>query len=361
MTYNTWVKRILLIIFMIPVLIAALNYFVDPFGIFRRNPNTCVQANERYVKIAFLKREHQQFNGYLIGSSRIGTTNPEIIEKYRQGQKFYNMTISAGTLTEFQKIINYMIVNHYSPKTFYLQIDIYDNLLSDHRDPSVLFLRAHPEIEQEHLYQFLKRYLLSFSYEDLSRQIKSDLGIEISPRNSDFFRTGCWYADKEEKNLLKDPKEYVRNEPSFHKKLELIHTNETAVNNNLNALRQIVASCRKNNIELIVFITPHNHVMQDIINFEDYQNFLTQIVEITDYWDFSGYDSITNDDTNYYEYSHYRPKVASLIAERVFNDTNLSIPTDFGVYVTKETIQKHLRDLKIQRIDYRDGKKYVIE
>ena len=55
------------------------------------------------------------------------------------------------------------------------------------------------------------------------------------------------------------------------------------------------------------------------------------------------------DNCNYYEFSHYRPKVGKLIATRIFNEaSNKNIPDDFGTLVTKENIDIHIEKLKSQ-------------
>lgn len=353
MNYKQWTRWTVIIILVSPIIIATVNYTIDPFGIFGHKPDNCFQPNERFVKIELLNRKKEDFQGYLIGSSRIGTTEPSTIEQYKKGQKFYNMTMSAGTLAEFEQIVRYMINQNYPLKTLYLQVDVYDNLLGDYSDPNILLLRMHPFVLNQEKGAFYKSYLLGFSFDDLFRQFQINIGMSTNPRKYDFFQTGCWYDMEKEKMLIKDPKNYVTHEKSFHRTVdkELV-TNSQAIKQNVKALKNLVALCEYYKIELHVFVTPHNHNMMKEISFQDYISFLSALSDITNYWDFSGYNSITVNDENYYEYSHYRPHVSALIAGRIFNDSNLSIPSDFGILVTKATLQKHLLDLKTQREYY---------
>jgi hypothetical protein len=86
--------------------------------------------------------------------------------------------------------------------------------------------------------------------------------------------------------------------------------------------------------------------MMDTFYKDDYLNYLKSIAKITDFYDFSGYNSITTNNCNYYETSHYRPHIGELIAGRIFKDKNISIPNDFGTWVTKENVDKYLKNKK---------------
>lgn len=213
--------------------------------------------------------------------------------------------------------------------------------------------RSHPNISKESQYSFNKFCLLGLASDDLKRQFKIDINLDVNPRRYDFFNTGCWYAPEKEKNILEKPLFYIQNEPSFHKKWDkYISPQRKAIVANLQALKKIIFICKNNHIVLKTFITPHNHNMLNEIYFNDYIAFISALSSITNYWDFSGYNSVTTNNENYYEYSHYRPKVSELIAGRIFYDTNLSIPSDFGVFVTQKMLKQHLSDLKRQREDY---------
>jgi hypothetical protein len=80
---------------------------------------------------------------------------------------------------------------------------------------------------------------------------------------------------------------------------------------------------------------------------EDYISFLRGLSEITPFWDFSGYNSVTTDNKNYLDHSHYNPSVSRWIAARIFNDQTVMVPKDFGVWVTRKNIDSHLENLKM--------------
>jgi len=360
--YKKWFLYSSLLIFLSPIVIALVNYGVDPFAIFWRNYHAIVQPSERYNKIKFLDKHHSNYNAYMIGSSRIGTTETNAIETYKPDLKFYNLTLGASTLRQHADVIRYMIEHQFPMKFIYLQVDVYDNFVTSRHSKETLLYRFAPPIGEGTTWSFYRDYLMSFPFADLQRQIKTDLKKEKHSVRYDFEKTGRWYFDQKEKTLQENPEEYIKNELSFHKRSskKLLASN-AVLSSNLQALKEITELCQKNHIELVVFITPHNHVMLESIDFNAYQNFLLQLSEITPYWDFSGYNSVTLNNQNYYEHSHYRPHVGEWIAEKLFTTSSLSQPEDFGFFVTKDTIKDHLNQLKHQYESYCNEHKLTMD
>lgn len=86
--------------------------------------------------------------------------------------------------------------------------------------------------------------------------------------------------------------------------------------------------------------------MMDTFHVESYLLYLQEIAKIVDYWDFSGYNSISCNDHYYYESSHYRDQLAELVVKRIFNDDNSMMPNDFGHFVTAQNAQFRLSQHK---------------
>lgn len=346
--YKRWLKKLFILIVVSISLVGLLNTLIDPYGVFGRNPNSCSEPNERFVKMRYLSSSPDRYDGFLMGSSRIGSTEPSLLQKYFPKNKFYNLTISAGTLGEFEEMMHSMLKMGIKPRVIYLQIDLYDNLLTYKNDRSKLLLRMKPEDSMKEKIAFYKDYFLLLpNHSNTTQQIKLDLGRQKRTSRYDFYNTGCWYADAKEHAIRDNPSFYIKNEKTFHEIVKkTIPFNGTVMSQNLEALKRIKKLSTDNNIQLILFVTPHNHKMLDVIGLDNYQIFMKHLVNITDFWDFSGYNSVTLNNVNYYEYSHYRPHVAKWIASRIFNDISTDIPDDFGIYVSKENILEHLEDVK---------------
>lgn len=346
--HKQWIKRLFSLILLTLLVIVLTNSIVDPYAVFGRNPNTCSEPNERFVKMSYVMNHPDKFDGYLIGSSRIGSTEPSLLEHYFPNYKFYNMTVSAGTLGEFEEMLVTMIHVKVKPRVVYLQIDVYDNLLNYKHDPSKLLLRMKPNNSLKEKAVFFKDYLLLLpNHANTLQQMKLDLGILKRSTRHDIYGTGCWYADEKEMRILENPLFYVKNEETFHKVFDKpIPFSPAIMEKNLESLRKIKQLAYDNNIQLVLFVTPHNHKMLEAIGMENYKLFLQSLVKITDCWDFSGYNSVTRNDLNYYEYSHYRPQVAQWISARIFHDTAIDVPSDFGVYVSQKNIAEHIKRME---------------
>jgi hypothetical protein len=346
MNSKRWLKTwIILIALSIPLLISV-NYIVDPLNILHTKfLKQDFQTNERFLKVEYLDKNNFKYNSYLFGSSRIGTTNTEDIEKYIPNSKFYNLTISSGNFYDYLYHLKYFIKKKYPIKNIYLQIDIGN--MGYYGNSNLGYLgKLYPPVVNESLDMFYIKYLTSFLPMSIKGKIQLNM-TEAKENENHISTTGIHTSKTKEQLLISNCKEYVKNEQSFHKNYKRIFS-AIFIKETIEALKNIQAICKDNNITLYVFTTPINKNMMDTIKVNDYFSFLKAISIVTDFYDFSGYNSITMNNCNYYEYSHYRPLVGKLIAGRIFNDTMMDIPSDFGVYVTKSNIDEHILDLKEQ-------------
>lgn len=335
MSSKKWISIVFTMLFTGMSFMALVNYVVDPFSIFGTDFfKQKTQMNERYVKLEYIKKHHNEFNGYMFGSSRIGVVKPEVIEKYIPNSHFYNFTLSSANLHDYMMHLKFFLKEHYVIKTLYLQIDL-DDMYCYGQDSTDYLSKLHPDVTDESLFLYKIKYLLGFF--PLNLRTKIELNLKgYSPKSYDL-KTGIWQLKENEKALQKDAVAYVKNEKSFHiKNRPIIHFSKQK--ESMDALKTIVKLCKEHHIKLYIFTTPHNHNKVDIFFTNDYKKYLRNISEITSFYDFSGYNSVTNNDKNYYEMSHYRPLVGALVAGRIFNDTSVNIPKDFGKYIKKGSL-----------------------
>ena len=84
MSSKKFLKVVLGLSFFVAILIGGVNYVVDPFNIFHTKfLKEQFQMNERFMKIEYLEENKNKYNSYMFGSSRIGTTPPNIIDKVK--------------------------------------------------------------------------------------------------------------------------------------------------------------------------------------------------------------------------------------------------------------------------------------
>ena len=90
--------------------------------------------------------------------------------------------------------------------------------------------------------------------------------------------------------------------------------------------------------------------------FDEFELFKKEIVKITDFVDFTGHNTITENKNKYWDSSHLRKESTEIVMAKIFNDKLTKVPDDFGVLVTKDNISKHLEYVKSQ-IKYYDLEK----
>ena len=111
---------------------------------------------------------------------------------------------------------------------------------------------------------------------------------------------------------------------------------------------------RENDINLRVFTNPLNGYtyQKDIAN--GYIIFLKKLAAVTPYWNFSGFNDVTLDMTNYYETSHFSPAVADSIIDRIYNDKvdKELLKQGYGMYVTEENVDELTDILYAQAVNF---------
>jgi len=107
----------------------------------------------------------------------------------------------------------------------------------------------------------------------------------------------------------------------------------------LEYIQRIVALCQRNNINCTFFITPLNgqlmdEIEKDTVLSDTLLRFKTRLAELTDYYDFISHNAI-NDNRFYFggDTMHTTTFTGNLVMARIFHDTNISLPQDFGIPV----------------------------
>lgn len=345
MKTKKWFFNILLLSAILYSFVIIVNIIVDPYGVFKTNIFYLDKGfNERFLKIDWLQNHKKIYNSYLFGSSRVGSTSPTTIEKYIPKSKFYNFSVIYGNIIDVNKMVSYLVANNFAVKNIYFQIDI-NSMSSKIPEDAYYEKQHHPDVEHTNKILFYMEHLIIFPWGKMIRKVKNHYAKE----KSGFYdlETGVMYRLKLDKKIAENHELYIKNEPSFHQHNERVNKIDpkdyTIVMKNF---KHLVRLCNENKINLILYTTPLNHQTMDKFDINSSLTFIKDITKIHDLWYFSGYNSITLDDHNYYEESHYLYHISKLIAARIFNDQRVRIPNDFGLFLTKDNIRKYEIQLK---------------
>jgi hypothetical protein len=117
---------------------------------------------------------------------------------------------------------------------------------------------------------------------------------------------------------------------------ELGYTNR--IEESLAEIQEIIDLCEAHDIRLIIFSNPVHIITYQKSVENGYLDFLYRLSDIAEYYNFSGINDVTTDNSLYLETSHYKMAVGDMIIDAIFNkqlDERLH-KQGFGYYVTRE-------------------------
>jgi hypothetical protein len=129
---------------------------------------------------------------------------------------------------------------------------------------------------------------------------------------------------------------------------------ENRIDENILDIQKIINLCNKHNIKLIIFTNPIHILTYKNSVKNGYLDFLYKLSNITEYYNFSGINNITANNSNYFETSHYKIEVGDIIINTIFNNATDEklLSQGFGYYVTKNNRDVLFKILNSQMTQY---------
>ena len=371
MKNKLFIKIVLGSFFTIIFLVCAINYVVDPYGIyntsfFKNKPFSGLQM--RIVKA--VKTEYVKPNSIILGTSRAEVAinpNHEYFIK-----PAYNLAVSGPPLYESKLFLKNAI------KTGKLKQVL---LVADWRMFNEEKMRKVPDIDNYFNPFFKYAYLLNFktlknSYATLKNRDGREQHYSNGQMDNFFLTEYINLAGGHLKVMNNDEKIYYSN---FTKN----NTYKDTKKSSFDDFRDILEICYENNIKLDIVFGP-SHIRQweafdYYLGIENFYEWKKNIVKVVDdeskkygkepfrVVDFSIYNSFTAEvvptDPQFkmeyhFEGSHYKEKLANIMLDKL---SGISSYEDFGVELTLKNIDEHLDKLKNDRAKYIDTKKYKEE
>ena len=336
------------------LIIISLNFYIDTyatrlslFGIKKEIGQMKFMApiNQHIFKTEYIFRDPNRFDSFIFGSSRTGVIDPA---KINSG-KFYNMSYSLGLPSQHLAIIKAFLQKGVKIKTVIIGLDEFSFNLSPKEHEKQLERIMHPSVTGRLLSDmFCTYYLRVPKLFELGNGIKlffnDDRGgkFVLNEKGLHMF----WVKKEKEIELMGKPlftMDTIQVSPkSFDKKLE----DEAFVQ-----IQELILLAKKNDFRLIIFFNPlsTNFYMPYASSLYAVKQ---KLASLTDYYDFSGLDSITLNNYNYYDGVHYRYLVGDMIIKKIFSDSNINVPRDFGVLVTKKNVNEHIQKQKLELEKY---------
>lgn len=333
-----FMKAILLVTLCVAPIIL-LNVFIDPYGIFRRDfTKQKIEPNQQFIKMRYLLKNPEKYDSYLFGSSRVGNID---VKKIRNG-KYYNMTYSQSVPGEYLRNIKTMIGHGMKIKNLMVALDDFSYKFDPASHMNELIRYPYTDSPAQRA-SFYFKYLFKIPDMNILQPYLTKTPQQF-PVFYDIYDSGRPLHPEIDAYINQNREKHIQ-DPKF--KSPAVH-NENRIRETLEEIGEIVKISKENNIRLTIFFNPIYKATYLANNPVQISEVKKDLSGITDFYDFSGINSVTRDPFNYYETSHYRVFVGDWMMARIFNYSDVDVPEDFGVPVTKENIDRHLSTLQKQ-------------
>ena len=350
-----WIKIWFALILLIP-LVGLFNYIVDPYGfnqlILIDKFNSIKETNSIYsIRYKMPQLVKHEWTTLMLGSSKIGVMDNHVVENYLGGKTFNMDQPTPAMPIQFDAFM--YAVNYNDIKNLIFAVDF----LSFNKN--LKLNKDYVELKEKvRAYEHFSNIDLYLNIDILTKSIKLIIKnfFGMTKKKLHFHPNGMReYAD-----YIEAYKEGTFDlEKTFNKHLKLyfdpkkgIYSNYEYSDDFMALVKKIVQYCEINDINLYVYISPlyveHFHAIKEVGLIDEFEHFKRDLVKITDYLDFTGDNSITSDKNNYWDSSHLRIENTEVVMAKLFKDPNFKGYEDFGVFVTPNNIEKHLKEQRDQ-------------
>jgi hypothetical protein len=354
MSYRKWLLTTLFFILFFALGLIAVNFYVDHhavrlslFSLNKEIHQTIYPdgINQHMFNPEVIFRQPKKFDSFLFGSSRISSINVANIPAGR----FYNMSYSQGLPAQHLAIIKAFLQRGVKIKSVVIGLDEFCFSLSASAHQKQLLRIMHPDIGGPGRSEIFGMYFFRKpSLNELARWKDRVLCGQMDGRiiiNSQGVHLG-W--SQKEKILLATEK------PIFQfniQKYEPITYGKEETDEAFVAIEELINLSHAQGFSVTFFITPF--YANFYLNYaEGLLSIKERLANLTNYYDFSGINSVTIDELNYYEESHYRYRVGDMIIARIFGSGAVKLPNDFGLLVTRQNVGQHLKDQQQELSQY---------
>lgn len=309
------------------------NVFVDPYGVFfKLFPYTAIEPNKHYMKMNYLQKHPDQFEGIIFGSSRANSLNPAVIPHL----KFYNMHYSTSMPYEQLHDLELLIKSGMQVKEILLALDYTSFLETKVIDEGDLLRKSYPENFRQRL-RFYKDYLLNnpdWAF------IRSNLKKNPMNWNSMYANGMVPYVEPamSEAQAIEhiQRQDFDKTSSMFQEKPPLRH--------NMEIIKSFVQYAKDKNISLRIMLHPLHHHTYLSVNLEAYYEAMRQLAQISPYYDFSGLHHVALDNQNFGETSHYYRRIGDLVLSILYASEKAKTPVDFGVLITPQNVEQRIHE-----------------
>ena len=347
MNAKKWVLTFLLLALVLALGLAAFNYVTDPFAAFGDKFLNWFSYDEtnnpRVAKISYLEQHHDEYDSYILGCSSTSSLQVSDFNKLYDAN-FYNLIMYGADMRDCEKIADYLI-EHYEVKHLVLNVYL-DNGFTYDDETDRLTRNLHYLTDPDtSALSFYTRYLFCDPRYGFAK-LKNLRNDRLLPQSFDVFNEVTGEYDKRVRDVepIGSMDTYLEAYPVF---ADYPKTGDFVLGQTENCMKSVAAikeRCETADVELVVVAAPVYIDYFQNFQAEDVANFYASLAKVTDFWDFSC-SSVSCEPRYFYDATHFRNAVGSMIAAHIAGDDSVYIPDDFGTYVTADTPSSYFSEV----------------
>ena len=347
MNAKKWVLTFLLFALVLVLGLAAFNYVTDPFAAFGDKFLNWFSYDEtnnpRVAKISYLEQHHDEYDSYILGCSSTSSLQVSDFNELYDAN-FYNLIMYGADMRDCEKIADYLI-EHYEVKHLVLNVYL-DNGFTYDDETDRLTRNLHYLTDPDtSALSFYTRYLFCDPRYGFAK-LKNLRNDRLLPQSFDVFNEVTGEYDKRVRDVepIGSMDTYLEAYPVF---ADYPKTGDFVLGQTENCMKSVAAikeRCEAADVELVVVAAPVYIDYFQNFQAEDAANFYASLAKVTDFWDFSC-SSVSCEPRYFYDATHFRNAVGSMIAARIAGDDSVYIPDDFGTYVTADTPSSYFSEV----------------
>ena len=332
-----WMAAFFGTVLLLAVLVMGFNFWTDPFGAFGDHFfqwwSYDETMNPRVAKISYLDQHHDQYDSYIIGASSSSSFPTEQLNTYFDAS-FYNLVMYGADMLDVEQTCQYL-VDHYTVKNLVVSVYIH-NAQVYHVEQDPLTYNLHWKVDGSSPLLFYAKYLLSNPRNGWTKlqRLQTDPYLQQSYRVFDQ-QTGAYDKSRRDVEPIGDLESYLA------KSSYAVFSNYPEGSADLPYLEDCMQSiarirdlCREQGVNLTVVCPPMYYAYLEYYSPEDQAAFRDALAEVTPYWDFT-LSSASYEPRYFYDDTHFRNCLGEMALARMFGDSSVYVPEDFGEYVSQ--------------------------
>lgn len=343
MSLRRWILIFLVALISIGGLMAGFNAIIDPFGIFGDPvmdwwPYNMTQ-NPRIAKITYLDENYKDYNAYIIGCSKTSSFPTEALNEYYNAN-FYNLMMYGEDLYDVELTLRYVLQNYEAEHI--VIVTGFEGLTDYNNESDSMKGNLHAKVEGSGKLSFYSKYLFANPQYAINKmRAKSNDTYLVNPDKVFTAETGAYDKSLRDIERISSAAAYLEKNPEFL--YDYGYNSSLAdVDEGLASFERMIEMCGAAGVSFTLIISPmYENDLNSYVN-DDLMYFYRELSRITDFWDFSGYNSVNTEPRYFYDVYHHRNSVGTMALARMFGDTGTYVPDDFGFYVTAANVEERI-------------------